>query len=467
MNKYPLLLLLGILIFHVSAAQLRIVYNFGPNGSSPETSLIYASGKFYGMTYSSGSYGKGCLYSVDTNGNQYKDLLDFNGTNGALPSDFNSTLVYASGKLYGATPVGSGDGNIFSIDTDGSNFKNLFLFNMTDGYGPGALIYVSGKLYGTTTGGGTYSDGTVYTIDTNGNNFKTLFNFNHSNGFYPLGNLTYSAGILYGTTYTGGLYNDGCIFSLDTNGSNYKDLFYFDETDGYEPNGNLAMIGNVLCGTTLHGGKYGGLYSGGTVFSIHTDGSGFKVLLNFNDTTNGTSPNSSLTIFGNILYGLTNGPIYENGTMYSIDTNGTYHELYCFCQDTLNLGKPIGTMVALANTLYGLAFDGGVSGNGAIFKYNNSRITGISSLNSFSPIILVYPNPSKGIFNINYNAPWMLNNPATCSVKIYNRFGVAVYTNPAVNHFPLQINLSSQAAGIYIAQININGQQIIEKLVIE
>lgn len=463
MKKLFLILLFSILIFHISNGQFRVLYDY-PSGDNPRTSFIYASGRLYGMTYSGGSYGKGCIYSIDTNGKQYKDLLDFNITNGGLPTDYNSTMIYASGKLYGATPVGSGSGNIFSIDTDGSNFKSLFTFNMTDGYGPGALTYMSGKLYGTTTGGGSQSDGTICTIDTDGANFKTLFNFDRSNGFYPLGNLTCSAGVLYGTTYTGGAYDDGVIFSLDTNGNNYKDMFDFNDTDGYEANGNLALIGNILCGTT----RAGGVYKDGCVFSIHTDGSGFKVLLNFNDTTNGAGPLSSLTVLGNTLYGLTGGPLYEYGTIYSIDTNGNYHELFCFCQgnDTENATLPAGTVVLLGNTFYGFTADGGHYGGGIIFSYINGT-TGIPTLNANSGKINIYPNPSNGIFQLKIrNGELGINN----AVEIYNTLGEKVYSNYQITESSnYQIDLSSQSNGVYLYRVitedgNLIGQG---KLVIE
>ena len=102
-----------------------------------------------------------------------------------------------------------------------------------------------------------------------------------------------------------------------------------------------------------------------------------------------------------------------------------------------------------------------------IYRDGPRNLTGINEVKGESEEVKVYPNPSSGVFTINYNAPWMMNTPATCSVKIYNRFGVAVYTNLSVTHFPLQVNLSSQPVGIYIAKININGQQIVKQLVIE
>ena len=67
--------------------------------------------------------------------------------------------------------------------------------------------------------------GCVFSIDTNGGNYKDLFNFTKTKGYYPHGDLLLSANKLYGMTWIGGANNWGLIFSFDTNGGNsYKDL---------------------------------------------------------------------------------------------------------------------------------------------------------------------------------------------------------------------------------------------------
>jgi hypothetical protein len=45
-------------------------------------------------------------------------------------------------------------------------------------------------------------------------------------------------------THTGGIYDSGCIFSVNTNGSGYKDLFDFTKKNGYYPFGSVMLSGN-------------------------------------------------------------------------------------------------------------------------------------------------------------------------------------------------------------------------------
>jgi uncharacterized repeat protein (TIGR03803 family) len=210
------------------------------------------------MTYFGGANNLGCIFSIDTNGSRYKDLLDFDVTNGATPT---GDLTLLGNKLYGMTL--NGDENLFSIDTNGTGYKAL--------HGPGgalgSLVLASGKLYGMTYGGGGDSDGVVFSIDTNGSGYKQLLSFNGSNGASPKGSLILSSGTLYGMTETGGTVGYGIIFSIDTNGNAYKDLFDFNGTNGGYPSGSLTLLGNVLYGMAAEGGTY----NDGVVFKIDTN----------------------------------------------------------------------------------------------------------------------------------------------------------------------------------------------------
>ena len=84
---------------------------------------------------------------------------------------------------------------------------------------------------------------------------------------------------------TGGTKGDGIVFSIGTNGSGFKSLFSFDGTDGDNAQGNLTLVGPTLYGMTLQGGPDGD----GNIFSINTNGSDFQDLLDF-DGTNGKIP---------------------------------------------------------------------------------------------------------------------------------------------------------------------------------
>ena len=152
----------------------------------------------------------------------------------------------------------------------------------------------------------------------------------NANGAHPNENdLILSGNVLYGMTTFGGANDSGCVFSIHTDGTGYKDLHDFNLADGAIPSGDLTISGNVMYGMTAVGGKY----NGGTIFSINTNGSGFTKLYDFNFTdTTGGGPGGSLVLSGNKLYGMTyGGGPSDDGTVFSINTNGTgYSNMYDF-----------------------------------------------------------------------------------------------------------------------------------------
>jgi hypothetical protein len=67
-------------------AQYSVLHNFNDtNGANPFGSLIISGKMLYGMTDSGGANKMGCIFHIDTSGNEYKDILDFNGLNGQNP----------------------------------------------------------------------------------------------------------------------------------------------------------------------------------------------------------------------------------------------------------------------------------------------------------------------------------------------------------------------------------------------
>src|ERR1700733_8047042 len=97
------------------------------------------------------------------------------------------------------------------------------------------------------------------------------------NGSTPYGDLTLAGNKLYGMTFFGGAFDEGIIFSVDTNGAGFKDLTDFNGINGMDPYGSLTLVGHTLYGMTYNGGAVGN----GNIFSIDTDGSGFKDLFDF------------------------------------------------------------------------------------------------------------------------------------------------------------------------------------------
>jgi uncharacterized repeat protein (TIGR03803 family) len=158
---------------------------------------------------------------------------------------------------------GANLGNIFSIGTDGTNYRNLLSFSGGNG-NPGGSLTLSGSTFYGMTESSAYGDGSVFSIGTDGTNYRSLFSFSGSNGKLPVGDLTLVDSTLYGMTYWGGSYGQGCIFSIGTDGTNFQDLVSFDGSNYRRAYGDLTLSGSTLFGMTRWGGSYGD----GTVFAF-------------------------------------------------------------------------------------------------------------------------------------------------------------------------------------------------------
>ena len=312
---------------------------FNSDGAGP-IRLVLLGTKLYGTTARGGSSGEGTLFAVDVEGPNFSTLYDFTGgSDGAAPN----ALAFSGSTLYGPTYAGgdSGNGTVFSFAIGGTGLSTLYSFsagigspadNVTnsDGAGPNVLTVSGTTLYGMTETGGNAANGTVFALQTDGAGFTTLHTFG------PLSSGTNSDGAsssalvasgptLYGTTYYGGAGGWGTLFSVRTNGAEFATLHTFNGVDGRFPDfDGLVFAANTIYGTASAGGSTGN----GTVFTLNTDGSGFKVLHNFSAThadTSGYQTNSEgagpsgLILSGNTLYGVASrGGSSGQGTIFSI-----------------------------------------------------------------------------------------------------------------------------------------------------
>jgi len=157
-----------------------------------------------------------------------------------------------------------------------------------DGMNPnGGLILAGNTLYGTTSQGGKEGFGTAFRINTDGMDFTNLHNFNIG-GSAPAAGLTLSGCALFGTAYQGGEFGYGTIFAVNTDGSGFTNLYSFTNgSDGAYPIAELILAGNSLYGTASDDGSEG--YEGGygALFSMNTNGTGFKILHTFSPTSTG------------------------------------------------------------------------------------------------------------------------------------------------------------------------------------
>lgn len=455
MKKSILLLsVLFLLGTGATKAQFTDLHNFNKtNGANPNGILMLSGGVLFGSAGGGGAHNDGDIFKIDTGGSGYKDLFDFNGTNGMYPW----SLVLSRSQLFGMTYFGGahGDGLIFSIDTNGNMYKDLFDFNGANGANPTGSLMLSGNiLYGMTSNGGIHDSGCIFKMDTNGSGYKDIYDFKGApDGNHPYGALTLSASgkVLYGMTDWGGVHDSGCIFSIDTNGNGFKLLFSFTKAQGDYPPGSLTLVGNKLNGMAEGGGANGA----GCIFSIDTNGSGFKDMLDFNGT-NGFSPLGDLTLYGNRFYGTTSNCFFADsgGTIFSIDTNGSgFKTLYYFIANNGYGPTPSGDVILAGKALYGDTYFGGPDSVGYVFKLDTNTTTSINKLTATSGRISLYPNPSNGIFNITLSHAELVAASQT-TVEIYNVMGQKVNVGKLKQvEGDNLINISNQPNGVYLYRL--------------
>jgi len=470
---YPVTNYGNIYSVNTDGTGFKVLWNFNEsydsNGAYPYGSLTLVGGKLYGMTSSGGVNGTGNIFKINTDGSGYHDLWDFDYGGDTNGSDPNAALLQIGKKLYGMTEEGGidNDGNIFSIDTDGSNYHDILDFNYSNGAEPeGSLINSAGVLYGMSNYGGANGDGNAFRIDTDGTHFVDLIDFNNINGGYPEGSLTLSGNKLFGMTADGGGgYDDGVIFSVDSNGSNFKDLLIFNYNNGEDPEGDLTLSGNTLYGMT----SYGGAPSfDGNLFEIDTDGTNFNQLVAFN-ATNGENPYGSLTLSEGTLYGVTNGggswgwgivfsddicnlltvthdSVYDNGTHNGIAVvyanGGPTPYSYLWAPG----GQTTDSISHLSAGTYTCTV---TDANGCknISSVTVKSTTGINNMAANAGNIIVYPNPNNGNFTIQLSGV-----SDKSSVEVYNTMGQMVYTG-ALASGNNTVDLNTKSNGVYLYRI--------------
>jgi uncharacterized repeat protein (TIGR03803 family) len=218
----------GFTVLHnFTAPNLGTTPHTNADGAIPLTGLVVLGDTLYGSTAAGGLYGSGGIFSVKTNGADFAVIHHFSAdSDGESPT---APLFTSGNRLFGSAQLGgtNGNGTLFSMGLDGSDFAILHTFaatsynsstftdTNTDGIWPDSLALVGGKLYGVAQHGGDFSYGTVFVVNTNGSNFRTLYSFtNGSDGAVPIGGIVVSQGIIFGTAVWGGSFVNGTVFTL-------------------------------------------------------------------------------------------------------------------------------------------------------------------------------------------------------------------------------------------------------------
>ena len=248
----------------------------GSGGSYAGGNLIVSGTTLYGTTQQGGVNGDGNIFSMGMDGTNYQNLVSFTGTGGtAIGAQPYRGLILGGSEFYGITGAGGVNnvGSVFSVVTGGTGFKSLVSFTGSGGKASGSspfgnLVLSGTTLYGTTLLGGTNGDGNVFSVGIDGSNFRDLLSFTGTRGAaigLDPSCLTLTGTTLYGVTGGGGIFGKGNVYSIGIDGSSYTDLYSFTGgTDSRSPVGALALSGGTLFGVTS---GYGGT-GFGSVFAL-------------------------------------------------------------------------------------------------------------------------------------------------------------------------------------------------------
>jgi len=464
-----------ILAGRVTAQTFAVLHNFSAtssdsytnwDGAQPyQTGLVLSGTSLYGTTLYGGVNGRGTVFSVNTNGNDFTVLHTFSASQSPDYTNLDGEypqggLVLLGGTLYGTTLNGGtnsgGYGTLFSVGTNGTGFTAIQSFDsIPNGSNPNGGLVVSGnKIYGTTQeSGATNGFGTVFSVNTDGTGLEVLHTFTVTTTNYPYANedggepdsgLILSGDTLYGTAQFIGPYANGTIFSIKTNGADFTVLHTFTAGIGpYNTNADGAFPRAALvlsCGTLYGTASFGGDYDKGVLFSVSTNGSDFKVLHAFTDldggrfNLDGAFPTAPLLLLGNTLYGTANvGGVGGNGTVFSLNTGGSgFTVLHSFAATSFGTNSdgmyPECTLALSGNTLYGTTEQGGAYGNGTVFSlFIPPQLTIIPS---GPDVILTWPTNYAGFTlqsttNLGPSAVWTTNSAGPLVVN-----GQNTVTNP-------------------------------------
>ncbi|MBL4604247.1 MAG: T9SS type A sorting domain-containing protein [Flavobacteriaceae bacterium] len=134
-------------------------------------------------------------------------------------------------------------------------------------------------------------------------------------------------------------------------------------------------------------------------------------------------------------------------------TNATIHD-YSY---------DLGVFASESNIVFRFKFitDSGTIEEGIMI--DDMVVNGTLSVNNneFSNIVSVYPNPSNGIFNIQ----WPNNEKTTISV--YNYLGQKISEHKNITSGSYSLDLSNQSKGLYLLKINSNGKLASKKIILK
>ncbi|MBI3501251.1 MAG: T9SS type A sorting domain-containing protein [Bacteroidetes bacterium] len=459
------------------------------NGSNPNGSLITDGFYLYGMTYQGGTYGAGVLFKVYFNGSGYTKLMDFDGaSNGNNPY---GSVIFGGGILYGMTSSGgiNSDGTVFKYDpisisavmTGNPICSNQCTgsasTSVLNGTPPYTYLWSSGETTSTATGlcAGTNTVTVSDGIGGSASDIVTITSLPQPTApsicAVTVDSLSQYNIVLWDKTPFAGGGVDSFIVYREITTNNYQIV-------GAVPFDSLSMFVDTVFAKYF---PYTGDPNKGT----------YRYKLVARDTCGNYSAMSN---YHNTIYTTNNSGTFS-WNFYAIENTANPVTGYILRRDDLSNGnwKTVAGVSGTQQTVTDPNYSSYPNGswrvetqwsisctptiknpvpNATNLNTSRSNIYKTNNPNAVSQIdfasqLIIYPNPSSGIFQIQVGS----GQSATGNeykIEIYNVFGEkmtqSVIPSGARN---LSIDLSNQPKGIYFMKVQSESKIYTEKVVIQ
>lgn len=123
---------------------------------------------------------------------------------------------------------------------------------------------------------------------------------------------------------------------------------------------------------------------------------------------------------------------------------------------------PLTSLIGETNVIFRIVFHSDQAENLLGVTIDDFVINGVLSSSNFElNKISVYPNPSKGVFNIS------LGNVEPTSIEVYDLMGkqITMKQKVSISNSEATIDLTNASQGVYFVKISVDGEQIVKRII--